>query len=67
MSSTEFRHYTAAEFLDEFFPDVADRAAIAEGMQQLRSEQRAVERGRSTAARPGRRPSCRRTFEDRDA
>ena len=41
MSSTEFHHYTREEFLGEFFPDPADKAAIAAGMEQLRAEQRA--------------------------
>jgi DNA-binding XRE family transcriptional regulator len=41
MSGTEFHHYTRDEFLEEFFPDTGDRAAIAAGMEQLRAEQRA--------------------------
>jgi DNA-binding XRE family transcriptional regulator len=41
MSSTEFHHYTRDEFLGEFFPDPADKPAIAAGMEQLRAEQRA--------------------------
>jgi len=41
MSSSEFHHYTRDEFLAEFYPDPADRAAIAAGMEQLRAEQRA--------------------------
>jgi hypothetical protein len=41
MSSTEFHHYTREEFLGEFYPDPADKAAIAAGMEQLRAEQRA--------------------------
>src|ERR1700733_7291632 len=41
MSSSEFQHYTRDEFLDEFYPDPAERAAIAAGMEQLRAEQRA--------------------------
>ena len=41
MSSREFRHYTRDEFLAEFYPDPADKAAIAAGMKQLRVEQRA--------------------------
>ena len=41
MSSTEFNHYTRDEFLGEFFPDPADKAAITVGMDQLRAEQRA--------------------------
>ena len=40
MSSSEFRHYTRDEFLAEFYPDPADKAAIAAGMEQLRAEQR---------------------------
>jgi hypothetical protein len=40
-SSSEFRHYTRDEFLAEFYPDPADKAAIAAGMKQLRAEQRA--------------------------
>jgi hypothetical protein len=40
MSGSEFRHYTRDEFLDEFYPDPADKAAIATGMEQLRAEQR---------------------------
>ena len=32
MSSSEFRHYTRDEFLAEFYPDPADKAAIATGM-----------------------------------
>src|SRR5206468_11552161 len=40
-SSSEFRHYTRDEFLAEFYPDPADKAAIAAGMEQLRAEQRA--------------------------
>src|SRR5215467_1592149 len=39
--SSEFSHYTRDEFLAEFYPDPADRAAIAAGMEQLRAEQRA--------------------------
>src|ERR1700758_2253551 len=42
MSSSEFHHYTRDEFLAEFYPDPADKAAIAAGMEQLRAEQRAV-------------------------
>ena len=41
MSSSEFRHYTRDEFLAEFYPDPADKAAITAGMEQLRAEQRA--------------------------
>jgi len=41
MSSSEFRQYTRDEFLAEFYPDPADKAAIAAGMDQLRAEQRA--------------------------
>src|ERR1700756_359144 len=41
MSSSEFHHYTQDEFLAEFYPDPADNAAIAAGMEQLRAEQRA--------------------------
>ena len=41
MSSTEFHRYTREDFLGEFFPDPADKAAIAAGMEQLRAEQRA--------------------------
>jgi DNA-binding XRE family transcriptional regulator len=41
MSGEEFRSYTREEFLDEFFPDTSDSAAIAAGMEQLRAEQRA--------------------------
>ena len=41
MSSQEFHHYTREEFLDEFFPDAQDQAAITTGMDQLRAEQRA--------------------------
>ena len=41
MSSSEFDHYTRDEFLTEFYPDPADKAAIAAGMEQLRAEQRA--------------------------
>jgi DNA-binding XRE family transcriptional regulator len=39
--STEFHHYTRDEFLAEFYPDPADKAAITAGMEQLRAEQRA--------------------------
>jgi DNA-binding XRE family transcriptional regulator len=39
--STEFHHYTRNEFLAEFYPEPADKAAIAAGMEQLRAEQRA--------------------------
>jgi len=39
--SSEFHHYTREEFLGEFFPGTEDKAAIAEGMEQLRAEQRA--------------------------
>jgi DNA-binding XRE family transcriptional regulator len=38
---SEFHHYTRDEFLGEFFPDPADKAAITAGMDQLRAEQRA--------------------------
>src|SRR5215470_9167322 len=41
MSSSEFHHYTRDEFLAEFYPDPADKAAIAAGIEQLRAEQRA--------------------------
>jgi DNA-binding XRE family transcriptional regulator len=41
MSGEEFRTYDREEFLGEFFPDAADRAEIAAGMDQLRAEQRA--------------------------
>jgi DNA-binding XRE family transcriptional regulator len=41
MRSSEFYHYTRDEFLAEFYPDPADKAAIAAGMEQLRAEQRA--------------------------
>jgi len=41
MSSNEYHHYTRDEFLAEFYPDPADKAAIAAGMEQLRAEQRA--------------------------
>src|SRR5499427_695179 len=41
MSSTEFHHYARDEFLAEFYPDPADKAAIAAGMERLRAEQRA--------------------------
>lgn len=41
MSSSGFRHYTRDDFLAEFCPDPADKAAIAAGMEQLRAEQRA--------------------------
>jgi hypothetical protein len=41
MSSSEFHRYTRDEFLAEFYPDPADKAAIAAGMKQLRAEQRA--------------------------
>ncbi len=41
MSSSDFHHYTRDEFLAEFYPDTADKAAIAAGMEQLRAEQRA--------------------------
>jgi DNA-binding XRE family transcriptional regulator len=37
MSSSEFHHYTRDEFLAEFYPDPADKAAIATGMEQLRA------------------------------
>ena len=39
--SSEFHHYTREEFLAEFYPEPADKAAIASGMEQLRAEQRA--------------------------
>src|ERR1700751_393272 len=39
MSSSEFHHYTRDEFLAEFYPDAADKAAIATGMEQLHPEQ----------------------------
>ena len=39
--SSELHHYTRDEFLAEFYPDPADKAAIAAGMKQLRAEQRA--------------------------
>ena len=41
MSSSEFHHYNRDEFLAEFYPDPAEKAAIAAGMEQLRAEQRA--------------------------
>jgi hypothetical protein len=49
MSSSEFRHYTRDEFLAEFYPDPADKAAIAAGMEQLLAEQRALVRHHRTA------------------
>ena len=42
MSGSEFHHSTRDEFLAEFYPDPADKAAITAGMEQLRAEQRAV-------------------------
>jgi DNA-binding XRE family transcriptional regulator len=39
--STEFHHYSRDEFLAEFYPDPADQAEIAAGLEQLRAEQRA--------------------------
>jgi len=39
--NSEFHHYTRDEFLAEFYPDSADKAAMAAGMEQLRAEQRA--------------------------
>jgi DNA-binding XRE family transcriptional regulator len=39
--TSENRHYTRDEFLDEFFPATEDKAEIAAGMEQLRAEQRA--------------------------
>jgi DNA-binding XRE family transcriptional regulator len=41
MSSSECHHYTRDEFLSEFYPEPAGKAAIATGMDQLRAEQRA--------------------------
>jgi hypothetical protein len=41
MSGEDVHRYTREEFLDEFFPDANDQAAIAAGMEQLRVEQRA--------------------------
>ena len=41
MNSSEFHHYTRDEFLAEFYPDPADKAAIAAGIKRLRAEQRA--------------------------
>jgi DNA-binding XRE family transcriptional regulator len=41
MSGTEFHHYNRDEFLAEFYPDPADKQAVAAGMEQLRAEQRA--------------------------
>jgi len=34
-------HYTWDQFLAEFYPDPADKATIAVGVEQLRAEQRA--------------------------
>jgi DNA-binding Xre family transcriptional regulator len=48
MSSSEFQRYTRDEFLAEFYPDPAGKAAIAAGME-LRAEQcafRLAEMGR---------------------
>lgn len=39
--SSDNRHYTRDEFLDEFFPATEDKTEIAAGMEQLRAEQRA--------------------------
>ena len=39
--SSEFHRYTREEFLGEFFPESADKAEIAAGMEQLCAEQRA--------------------------
>ena len=47
MSSSEFHHYTRDEFLAEFYPDPADKAAIAAGMEQRRAEQRAFRLART--------------------
>src|ERR1700722_17107324 len=44
MSSSEFHHYTRDEFLAEFYPGPADKAAITAGMEQLRAERRALRR-----------------------
>src|SRR5260370_1399079 len=41
MSSSEFHHYTRDQFLADFYPDHADKVAIAAGLEQLRAEQRA--------------------------
>jgi hypothetical protein len=51
MSSSEFHRYTRDEFLAEFYPDPADKAAIAAGMEQLRAEQRAFRLAEMRAAR----------------
>jgi DNA-binding XRE family transcriptional regulator len=40
MSGAEFHRYNQDEFIAEFYPDPADKEAIA-GMEQLRAEQRA--------------------------
>jgi len=56
MSSSEFHHYTRDEFLAEFYPDPAGKAAIAAGMKQLRAEQRAF-RARRDAPPPRHQPS----------
>ena len=58
MSSSGLRHYSRDEFLDEFYPDPGDKAAIAAGMEQLRAEQRAfrLERRRCAAASASPRP-----------
>jgi DNA-binding XRE family transcriptional regulator len=37
LSSSEFHRYTRDEFLAEFYPDRAGKAAIAAGMEQLRA------------------------------
>lgn len=37
MSSSEFHHYNRDEFLAEFYPDPADKAAVTAGMEQLRA------------------------------
>jgi hypothetical protein len=41
ISRTEFHHYHRDEFLAEFYPDPADKEAIASGMEQLRGAVRA--------------------------
>src|ERR1700740_1815922 len=51
VSGSEFHHYTRDEFLAEFYPDPADKAAITAGMATLRAE-----------ARPHRAAEMRRTL-----
>jgi hypothetical protein len=50
--STEFHHYTREEFPAEFYPDPADKAAIAAGMGVTQGRVSAIEHAKPDATEP---------------